>query len=279
MSFNDTVLESIAGLPAGEVIKAMPSMTLAFELFENGLIEGRFCKFANGQIENLDGSATPVLAGVVRRKVTGEIGTGIYSTSGEEIDQVAEVCNFGFVTVTTTEAATPAKYDQVYAVNADTAERGKATDDSGQLIVPGAIFWEEKQDNVWLVRVMMGVEVSTSYVATPSSLELTATDLEDGTATLAIQAIAADGTDYAENVLVRFWVGTANDFGVDAITDVAVDTGTVKQIITAEGENLLISDATGLIELTLDNNGAGTLYAWVEIGGNIYPSGAIVITA
>jgi len=279
MSFDNTILENVAGLPAGSVIKAMPSMTLAFELFEDGLVEGRFCKFAAGQVDNLDSSATPVLAGVVTRKITGEIGSGVYSTTGNNIDSVAEVCNFGFVTVAVTDAATPAKYDQVYTVNAATADAGKGTDDSGELIVPGAIFWEEKEAGVWLVRIMMGSEVSTSYVSSPSTLELSYVDGADGTAVLSVQAKSSDGTDYAENVLTRAWVGTADDFGVDAITGVTVDTGTSKEVVTSNAELLVISDATGLIELGLDNNGAGTIYAWVEIAGNIYPSGAIVITA
>jgi len=81
----------------------------AFELFEDGLIEGRFCKFDEGSIDNLDASDTPVIAGIVKRKITGEIGTGIYSTSGMGIDQVAEVINFGFATVTVTGTATPSK--------------------------------------------------------------------------------------------------------------------------------------------------------------------------
>lgn len=279
MAFNNTTLDENLDLPAGEVLKSSPSNVSAFEVFENGLVEGRFAKFDSGSVDNLDASATPVLAGIVRRKITGEIGTGVYSTTGAEIDQVAEVINFGFATVTVTDAATPAKYDQVYTVNAATADAGKATDDSGQLIVPGAIFWEEKQSGVWLVRIMMGIETSTSYVATPSSLAVSAVDNTDATATLTIQAKSADGTDYEENVLTRVWVGTADDFGVDAITSIVVAAGTSKEVVTAAGELLVISDATGTITLTLTLTGGGTVYAWAELAGNIYPSGAIVITS
>lgn len=279
MAFDNTALAETPDLPAGEVLKSLPHAVMAFETFENGLIEGRFCKFDTGRADLLDSSATPTLAGIVRRKLTGEIGSGVYSTSGAEIDQVAEIITFGWATVTVTDAATPAKYDQVYCVNAATADTGKATDDSGQLIVPGAIFWEEKASKVWLVRVMMGVETSFAYVAALPTLDVSAVDNTDGTATLTVQAIGLNSADYEENVLTRIWVGTADDFGVDAITDIAVVTGTVKQIVTAEGENLIISDATGTITLTLDNAGAGTIYAWAEIGGNIYPSGAIVITS
>jgi len=279
MSFTNTTLQDSPDLGAGEVITASPYNVSAFELFEDGLIEGRFCKFDGGQIDNLDASDTPIIAGIVKRKITGEIGTGIYSTSGMEIDQVAEVINFGFATVTVADGVNPSKYAQVYTVNEASDDAGKATNSSGGIIVKGAVFWEEKKAGVWLVRVMMGVETSTSYVAAPSSLVISDTDGGDGKAAVSIQAKSADGTNYAEHVCTRVWLGTEDDFGADAITGLTVDTGTVKEIIAAEAENILISDGTGLIELTLNKGGAGTLYLWAEISGNIYASGAIVITS
>lgn len=161
MAFANTVLTDNPDLPAGEVIKASPYNVSAFELFEDGLVEGRFCKLDSGQIDNLDASATPVIAGIVRRKVTGEInavGTpGVYSTSGQEIDQVAEVINFGFATVTVTDAADPSKGDAVNVVNAAGADAGKATNaavDAGPPAIISAgnvVFWEQKAENVWLV--------------------------------------------------------------------------------------------------------------------------------
>lgn len=156
MAFNSAVLQNISDLPAGEAITASPSNTSAYEVFQDGLIEGRFVKFDTGSVDILDTSATPVIAGIAKRKVTGEIGTGIYSTSGQEIDQVAEVINFGFATVTVQDAADPAKYDPVYTINLDSAEAGKATEDSlaaGALLVADVVFWEQKAANVWLVRM------------------------------------------------------------------------------------------------------------------------------
>jgi len=251
----------------------------AFEIFEDGLIEGRFCKFDEGSIDKLDGSTPLVIAGIVKRKITGEIGTGIYSTSGMEIDQVAEVINFGFATVTVADGAVPSKYDQVYTVNDGSVDAGKATKSSTETIVKGAVFWEEKKAGVWLVRVMMGVETSTSYVAAPSRLVISADDGTDGTAAVSIQAKSADGTNYAEHVCTRVWVGTSNDFGADAINGLTVSPGTVKETVTLKAEYILISDGTGLIGLTLDKDGAGSLYLWAEISGNIYASGEIEITS
>jgi len=159
MAFNNTALQSNPDLPAGEVITASPYNVSAFEIFEDGLIEGRFCKFDTGSIDNMDGSITPVIAGIVKRKITGEIGTGIYSTSGMEIDQVAEVINFGFATVTVTGTAEPSKYDAVNVINAATADAGKATDAAVSAATPlniisagDVVFWEQKAAGVWLVR-------------------------------------------------------------------------------------------------------------------------------
>jgi len=159
MAFNNTALQSNPDLPAGEVIKASPYNVSSYELFEDGLIEGRFCKFdtETGSIDNLDALDTPVIAGIVKRKITGEIGTGIYSTTGQEIDQVAEVINFGFATVTVTDNADPSKYDAVNVINAADDDAGKATDadvdvDSGIISAGDVVFWELKAVGVWLVR-------------------------------------------------------------------------------------------------------------------------------
>jgi hypothetical protein len=156
MSFANTVLQDNPDLGAGEVITASPHNVSAFELFEDGLVEGRFVKYDTGQIDNMDGSATPVVAGIARRKITGEIGSGIYSTSGQAIDQVAEVINFGFATVAVTDDADPAKYGAVQFVNATGADAGKATDAdvaTGIVSAGDVVFWEPKAAGVWLVRI------------------------------------------------------------------------------------------------------------------------------
>ena len=156
MAFKNTVLQDNPDLGAGEFIAASPYNVSAFELFEDGLVEGRFVKYDTGSIDNMDGSATPVVAGIARRKITGEIGTGVYSTSGMAIDQVAEVINFGFATVAVTDAADPARYDAVQFVNATGADAGKATDAavaSGIVSAGDVVFWEPKAAGVWLVRI------------------------------------------------------------------------------------------------------------------------------
>src|SRR6056297_3112139 len=112
-----------------------------------------------------------------------------------------------------------------------------------------------------------------------AQLSVSATDNEDGTATLSIQAQDAGGNSLADNVFVRAWVGGADDYGVDAITGVTASTGTLVNSHTSNGDVDVVTDATGLAELALDNNGAGSIYVWCALGGRIYASGEIAITA
>jgi len=154
MSFATSVQPEITDLLAGEVIKSSPHGVSAFEQFEDGLREGRFVKFDTGSVDNLDGSGSPTVIGIAKRKLTGEIGEGTYTTSGLGADDVAEVITFGYATVTVTDAADPSKYDPVYVINANNANAGKATEDSsGNLAVSDVVFWEPKGANTWLVRI------------------------------------------------------------------------------------------------------------------------------
>ena len=111
------------------------------------------------------------------------------------------------------------------------------------------------------------------------NLDLSATDKTDGTADLAIQAQDAAGNDLAENVLVRVWVGAADDFGVDALTGITADPGTVVNSHTANGDVDVVTDETGAATLALDNNGAGSVYAWASVAGHVVASGEIAITS
>ena len=102
-----------------------------------------------------------------------------------------------------------------------------------------------------------------------------------GTGTITIQLKDAAGNNLAARALVRTWIGTADDFGPDALTDYSVSTGTEKEEVTANAEYLAITDATGLIVMAVDKAGgaAGSVYAWAEVGGRIVASGEVALTA
>jgi len=154
MAFNgNTVLEESAGLGSGELVPNMNGLTLAFDTFEDGLIQGRFCKYDTGSIDNLDNSATPKIAGITRRLIAGEIGVSTYRSTGDIINDVAEVITTGFATVDVVDGLTPAKYGIAYAVNdvAVPANYGKASTVSTNNTDSGWVFWKQESANVWLV--------------------------------------------------------------------------------------------------------------------------------
>jgi len=103
----------------------------------------------------------------------------------------------------------------------------------------------------------------------------------NGTGTITIQLKDQAGNDLAAAALVRTWIGTANDYGVDALTDYSVSTGTQKEEVTANGEYLAITDGSGTIVMAVDyaGGGAGSVYAWAEVGGRIVASGEVALTA
>lgn len=154
MSFNKAVLAAVPDIGSGHVIAASPHNVSAFEVWEEALVPGRFAKSDAGSIDLLDASATPVIAGVLRRKIASALENANYTKLGIAPDQVAEVVNFGFVTVDVVAGQSPARFGQVYAVNATGADSGKATTVAlNNAAVPGCVFWESKAVNVWLVLV------------------------------------------------------------------------------------------------------------------------------
>jgi len=154
MAFNEAVVTTPPDLMPGEFIAASPYNCSAFDVWEEGLVPGRFVKYDAGSIDLLDTSATPVIAGVVRRKISSALENLTYTKLGIAPDQVAEIVNFGFVSVEVLAGDTPARFQQVYAVNTAGANLGKATETAtNNAIVPGCVFWEAKRPGTWLVLI------------------------------------------------------------------------------------------------------------------------------
>lgn len=154
MAFNEAVVTTPPDLMPGEFIAASPYNCSAFDVWEEGLVPGRFVKYDAGSIDLLDTSATPVIAGVVRRKISSALENLTYTKLGIAPDQVAEIVNFGLVSVEVLAGDTPARFQQVYAVNTAGANLGKATETAtNNAIVPGCVFWEAKRPGTWLVLI------------------------------------------------------------------------------------------------------------------------------
>jgi len=134
---------------AGERYGAI-QVVLSSVVFGNLLNVGRFAKLAAGSIDNMNGSANPVIAGVVLRNPSAPVtsGSAIDNTIYSQIEYMRE----GLVTVDVKAGETPVQFGAVYASNLGDANDGLATATNTD-IATGAEFIQEIKPNVWLVRL------------------------------------------------------------------------------------------------------------------------------
>lgn len=153
MTFNslrtDDIVDVFAGEPFG-TINHIESETV----FEDGIIVGRFAKLDAGSLDKLDGSATPVVGGVVVRDPTRAVESS--PVLDASLVQQVDYERFGYISVDVVTGQVPVKFGQVYAVNAAGADEGKATATAGgSALVVKAEFIREIKTDVWLIRVSL----------------------------------------------------------------------------------------------------------------------------
>lgn len=128
------------------------NIELATTSFEDGLVIGRFAKLATGSIDNMDGSATPTVAGLVMRHAARAVEDG--DTVDQDLYGQAEYMVFGLGTVEVVDGDTPTQFGDVFAHNLADADAGKATTtDSADTVATGAKWIREVKPNVWLIFV------------------------------------------------------------------------------------------------------------------------------
>ena len=123
---------------------------LGTDTFEDGLRVGRFAKLDTGSIDNMDSSATPVIAGVVLRDVANAIESG--GTVDSDLYSEVNFMRQGLVTVDVKTGETPAAYGRVYASNAGDANDGLATATNTD-VDTNAEFIEEVKPGTWLIYI------------------------------------------------------------------------------------------------------------------------------
>ncbi len=123
---------------------------LSHSTFEDDLIIGRFAKLDAGSIDNFDGSATPVVAGVVLRNVTNPIEDG--STIDSDLFDKIDFIRLGLVTVDVKTGETPTMLDRVFISNDGDANDGLATATNTDIDANAEFIMEIKTD-VWLIFV------------------------------------------------------------------------------------------------------------------------------
>lgn len=117
--------------------------------FENGLIAGRFAKLDTGRLDNMDGSASPVVAGVVLRDPANAVEDG--ATYDSTLYSQVDFQRAGLVTVNVLAGDTPAQFGRVF-VNNTGVNAGLATTNTGGVAV-AAEFIREVRAGVWLINL------------------------------------------------------------------------------------------------------------------------------
>lgn len=149
MAFNSARTDDIQPVGSGERI-GDSHIILTATTFEDGLNVGRFAKLDSGSLDNVDSSASPVIAGVVLRHVSRSVESG--GTVDASLQTNVEYGRWGLFTVDVVDGDTPSRFGQVYVHNLDDADAGKATTtDSADTESVNAEFIHEVQSGVWLI--------------------------------------------------------------------------------------------------------------------------------
>lgn len=155
MAFGNAVIDDPAKVGSGEIY-GVNNTILTETTFEDGLLVGRFAKFDTGSMDNMDGSATPVIGGLILRNPASPIEDDD-AIDGTLYDQV-EYLRAGLGSVEVRTGETPVKFGAVFASNAGDANDGKASTTAGATpdIAVDAEFLEEitgGTNPVWLIRM------------------------------------------------------------------------------------------------------------------------------
>lgn len=151
MAFATEYLGDFNKVGAGEEY-GVNNRILGHRTYEDGLVIGRFAKVDTGSLDNMDGSSTPVIAGVVVRTPTTAVEADGTIDASLTTGSVSYMQN-GFVTVGVKSGDSPAYKGAVFACNAGDANDGLAAvaAEAGDNIATGAIFIEEVAPDVWLI--------------------------------------------------------------------------------------------------------------------------------
>jgi len=150
MAFPTTPLNNQQLSGAGERFGTLQTV-LSAVAFQNLLKVGVFAQLAAGSIDNMNGSLTPTIAGVVLRNVAAPIESGgvIDNTIYPQVEYLRQ----GLVTVQVMAGVVPVQFQPVYASNA-VATAGQASNVAAGNIATSAEFINEIKPGIWLIRLV-----------------------------------------------------------------------------------------------------------------------------
>lgn len=262
------------------------NIILTSDTFEDDLKVGRFAKLDTGQIDNMDGSATPVIAGVVLRKASNAVedAATIDSALFDEVEYMRQ----GLVAVDVKTGETPTLFERVYVSNAGDANDGLATATNTDVAV-NAEFIMEIQTDVWLIYVNPAPGDITAHTGDAANAHAASAIslLDAGGFTSAIEVEAALAELYPHIPVLIADPGDGNAIPVTrsgqvAITTAGAETRTLA-IPTLPGQRLTISmdvdvddavitvasafNQTGNNTITLDTAGDTVELVGVQVAG------------
>lgn len=156
MSFTTSYLGDPANAQEGEIY-GIGHTILAAPNFEDGLLAGRFAKIASDILENMDGSVTPVIAGVVKRRVANAV-EDADAFDNTLFGDSQQYVRSGLVSVKALTGESPVKFAAITASNAGDTHDGKASVVAADVdhIATNAEFIEvsDASTDVWMIRLV-----------------------------------------------------------------------------------------------------------------------------
>jgi len=151
MAFASGITNEIGVVGSGEIIGSA-GVVSSYNNFEEGLKGGLFAKFNAGVVELIDGTADPVVAGVVKREISSAMEDA--GTFKADNTIMVDVVESGLITVEVIGGLTINKFDAIYAYNgATTADLGKVTNDATDAVLVDGYFYKEINPTTWIIRL------------------------------------------------------------------------------------------------------------------------------
>lgn len=118
------------------------------------------------------------------------------------------------------------------------------------------------------VTQIVNAQVTVANTATP-----------DGVANVTVQLVDGYGVDVTSENMIETWWSVVSEYGAPAdIGDETISTGTEIQEILNHAHYKIMSDATGLIEFSIDMDTPAEIWVMVSIDGRVF-TGTATITA
>ncbi|WP_026803629.1 hypothetical protein [Aliarcobacter lanthieri] len=158
-AFTSQNFTEIVSVDGGVLNPTLPAKIDTYTADYNApLNAGRFAIIKSNKLNNMDKSATPVVAGLVLQSVVNAIESGeTFVKSGDGTVYQVDVVSYGLVTVAVKNGDTPAKFGKIYAVNSGAvdADLGKATTTATDNVEVKGYFNREIKTGVWEIFIQL----------------------------------------------------------------------------------------------------------------------------